>query len=66
MPRNMCPVLIEMEAGRLQAAVKVPRKANPVEVSLALRDKGWSPWRIWFDPEAGAWIASVIYRAGAA
>jgi len=66
MARQMCPVLIEIEQGRLEAGVRAPVKANPAEVSLALRDKGWSPCRVWFDPEACAWIASVIYRAGAA
>ena len=66
MPRHMCPVLIEMETGRLAVALRARADAKPAEVSLALRDKGWSPCRVWFDPEAGAWIASVIFRAGAA
>jgi hypothetical protein len=66
MPRDVCPVLIEMDAGRLAASVRASVKAKPAEVSLALREKGGSPCRVWFDSEAGAWIATVIYRAGAA
>jgi hypothetical protein len=58
-------VLIEIDLQRLPAGINASSKAEPAEVSLALRDKGWSPCRVWFDPHEGAWIASVIYRAGA-
>jgi hypothetical protein len=50
---------------RHPAGVKAPPRAKPAEVSLALREKGWTPYRIWFDASASAWIASVIYRPGA-
>jgi len=29
-------------------------------VTLALRQKGWVPYRIWFDPEEELWVAKVI------
>ena len=61
-----CPVLIEMDLQRLPAGISVPSKAEPVEVSLALRDRGWTPYRIWFDAGQRAWIAAVIYRPDAA
>jgi hypothetical protein len=62
MYRRKCPVLIEMDLQRLPAGINVPSKAKPVDVSLALREKGWSPCRVWFDAGEGAWIAAVIYR----
>jgi hypothetical protein len=51
---------------RLPTGIDAPSIAEPVEVSLALRDKGWSPYRIWFDARAEAWVAAVIYRPDAA
>jgi len=58
-------VLIEMDVQRLPAGIKAPLRAKPVDVSLALREKGWWPFRVWFDAGEGAWIATVIYRDGA-
>jgi len=66
MPRRGCPVLIEMIPHRLPAGINAPSRAEPAEVSLALRDKGWMPYRIWFDAAEEAWVASVIYRPDAA
>jgi hypothetical protein len=34
--------------------------AQPVEVALALRQKGWVPYRIWFEQQEGLWVAKVI------
>jgi hypothetical protein len=66
MPSHVCPVLIEMGTDRYAAGINAPSKAEPAEVSLALREKGWTPCRIRFDAGVGAWIAMVIYRPGAA
>ena len=64
-PRE-CPVMIEMEPdNRYAAGIRVRLRAEPAEVSLALRDRGWSPYRVWFDARAGAWIAVVTYRPDA-
>jgi hypothetical protein len=60
------PVLIEVDQQRLPAGINVPSRAEPAEVSLALRDRGWSPYRIWFDARVDAWVAAVIYRPDAA
>ena len=63
MGRCECPVLIEMDNWRRHpAGIDVPSRAEPAEVSLALRDKGWSPYRVWFDAKADAWVAAVFYR----
>jgi hypothetical protein len=49
-------------ARRTQACgfASAPDCAQPFKATLALREKGWVPYRIWFDPEAFAWIAKVI------
>jgi hypothetical protein len=31
-----------------------------VQIALKLLEKGWTAYRIRFDQEAGAWLASVI------
>jgi hypothetical protein len=66
MGRRECPVLIEMDRQRFPAGVDARSRAEPAEVSLALRDKGWSPYRIWFDARVDAWVAAVTYRPDAA
>ena len=64
--RRGCPVLIELGLDRYPAGIKASSKADPAEVSLALREEGWSPYRIKFDAGENMWIASVIYRRDAA
>jgi hypothetical protein len=29
-------------------------------VTIALREKGWVPYRIWFEPEEEHWVAKVV------
>jgi hypothetical protein len=55
-----CPVLLETSNGLTPAKVSVSSTAQPVDVSLALRESGWTAYRIRFDPEMPAWIAKVI------
>ncbi len=62
MRRHVCPVLIEMDVHRVSAEIDAPSIAEPAEVSLALRERGWSPWRVWFDATEDAWVAAVIHR----
>ena len=64
--RRGCLVLIELGLDRYPAGIKASSKAEPAEVSLALREEGWSPYRIKFDAGENMWIASVIYRRDAA
>jgi len=59
------PVLIEMDQQRLPAGIDVPLRAGPAEVFLSLRDKGWSPYRVWFDGMADAWVVAVIHTPDA-
>jgi hypothetical protein len=55
-----CPVLIETSQGRTSARVSLSSAAQPVDVSLALRESGWMAYRVRFDPDVPAWIAKVI------
>jgi hypothetical protein len=60
MRKRLCPILIETYQGRFAAGLYAPPTAQPAEVALALREKGWEPYRIRFDPEEAVWIAKVI------
>jgi hypothetical protein len=54
------PILVETYRGRFPTGLSAPESAEPYEVSLAVRAKGWVPYRIRFDLEASAWIVNVI------
>ena len=60
MPVRKCPVLIETLSGRTSAKVSFPLTAQPVDISLALRELGWKAYQVRFDATASAWIAKVI------
>jgi hypothetical protein len=60
MSGRKCPVLIETSRGRTSTKVSISSTAQPVDVSLALRESGWMAYRVRFDPEVPAWIAKVI------
>jgi len=60
MRKRLYPVLVETYQGRSPAGLAAPATAQPVEVALALREKGWVPYHIRFDPEEAVWIAKVI------
>jgi hypothetical protein len=53
-------VFVETSRGRIAAGLSAPASAKPVDVSLMLREKGWTAYRIRFDHAAFAWIATVI------
>ena len=42
------------------APVTMPESASPVDVSLRLRERGWTPYKVYFDGYSQAWIAVVI------
>jgi hypothetical protein len=60
MPVRKCPLLIETPSGRTSARVSFHSTAQPVDVSLALREGGWAAYRLRFDSDVSAWIAKVI------
>ena len=53
-------MLVETSQGRAHVGFSVAANAAPVEVSLTLREKGWTAYRIRFDHAALAWIATVM------
>lgn len=60
MRQRRFPVLLETAKGRVRAGFSEPADAEPVQVALKLREKGRTAYRVRFDAETGAWIASVI------
>ncbi len=59
-------VLVETPRNRLRAGFSAPAGEEPVRISLKLRDKGWSVYRVRLDTDEGAWVASVINSKHAA
>lgn len=61
------PVLIETPGGATRTTgLSISPEAHPVEVSLALREKGLRAYRVVFDFEADAWIVKLIDWVAAA
>ena len=60
MRQRRYPVLLESAKGRVRAGFSAPADQEPVEVALRLRESGRTVYRVRFDPEAEAWIASVM------
>jgi hypothetical protein len=54
------PVMIEVEGARIDAGFRAPSTEKPVLIALLLRDRGWDPYRVAFDPHSGAWIARAF------
>ncbi len=66
MPHCRRLVFIDTPRGRVNAGFTVPETADAADVSMRLRERGWSPYRLRLEPEQNAWIAVVIdwRRAG--
>jgi hypothetical protein len=60
MPHRRFPVLVEKSPRPIRVGISAPADEEPAIVALKLREKGYDAYRIRFDPEAKAWIASVI------
>jgi hypothetical protein len=60
MPRRRRRVLIETSRGRISAGFSVPPEADAADVSMALRRRGWAPYKLHLEAEQHAWIAIVI------
>jgi hypothetical protein len=52
--------LVETYQGRSPSGVYAPPTAHPTDVTIALREKGWVPYRIWFEEHENLWVAKVI------
>ena len=60
MRKHRFPVFVETSLRRVPTGVYASDCDEPASVTLRLRDKGWQPYRVRLDENAGAWIASVI------
>lgn len=60
MSRRRRRVFIETPKGRRSAGFTVPAEADAADVSMRLRERGWTPYRLRLEPEQHAWIAVVI------
>jgi hypothetical protein len=54
------PVCVETSDGRRETGFCAPANASPVDVSLQLREKGWTAYRIRADHSQSLWIATII------
>jgi hypothetical protein len=54
------PVVVDLRGVRINAGFRAPSTEKPVLVAVQLRDQGWKPYKISFDPLAGAWVALVM------
>jgi hypothetical protein len=60
MPHRRRLVFIDTPKGRVSAGFNVPETADAADVSMRLRERGWSPYRLRLEPQQNAWIAVVI------
>jgi hypothetical protein len=60
MRKRTCPVLVETYQGRSPSGVYALPTAHPTEVTIALREKGWVAYRVWFEEQEDLWVAKVI------
>ncbi len=60
MPHRRRLVFIDTPKGRVSAGFAVPETADAADVSMKLRERGWSPYRLRLEPEQNAWVAVVI------
>jgi hypothetical protein len=60
MPHRRRRVFIETPRGRVSAGFTVPEAADAADVSMRLRERGWTPYRLRLEREQHAWIAVVI------
>jgi hypothetical protein len=54
------PVLIETAGARKRAGFSAAAGEEPPQITMKLREKGWTPYRVRFDAAAEAWVVSVI------
>jgi len=60
MPRRRRRVIVDTPKGRRSAGFAVPESADAVDVSMALRRRGWLPYALRLDVKQHAWIALVM------
>jgi hypothetical protein len=54
------PVMIDVSGTRIDAGFRSPSTEKPALIALQLRERGWDPYKVSFNPYAGAWIANCL------
>jgi hypothetical protein len=62
MRTRVFPILVDLNGRRIATGLKASAAEQPVAVALRLRDRGWDPYRVSFDSQAGAWLGLVLER----
>lgn len=53
-------IFIEAKGVRTPTPVTAHEREDAADVAMRLREAGYAPYRLRFDPQANAWIAQVI------
>ena len=56
------PVLVEFGREIIKSEIVASDAEEPARVSMKVRDKGWTPYRVRFDDTQAAWIVSSFDR----
>jgi hypothetical protein len=52
------PVLVEFGREIIKSEIVASDAEEPARISMKVRDKGWTPYRVRFDDSQAAWIVS--------
>ena len=61
--RHRFPIYVEYEGQRFESKAFASVEDKAADVSIAVRDCGWYPFRARFDGEQQAWIVSSLSRS---
>ena len=53
-------VFIDTQKGRVSAGFTVAAEADAADVSMRLRERGWTAYRLRLEAEQHAWVATTI------
>ena len=56
------PIIVQVDDARIDTRLRALSNEKPVVVALRLRDRGWDPYKVSFDPKTGEWIAQAFER----
>jgi len=51
---------VDTPKGRRSAGFTVAESADAADVSMRLRERGWTPFALRIEPEQNAWVALVM------
>ena len=60
MPHRRRRVFVDTPKGRRSVGFTVPESADAADVSMRLREQGWTPYALRLEPEQHAWFALVM------